>query len=87
MLCILHKQFTPITGEKPVVLAPGAAQPVTGLYPWAIVSDSTGSQVYVLARDTALLAQKVGELGFTSDSTKPIKIEHTAQCLYPGIDN
>jgi lipocalin len=68
------------------------ALPVTapGEYPWAILSDDTGSQLFVLARDVSefrakyqsSVLQRVAQLGFTSESTKPIAIEQGTQCKH-----
>jgi lipocalin len=62
-------------------------------YPWAIVSDASGSELFVLARDPAefkvqyddLVLQKAQSLGFTGDSTKPIAIEQGEQCQYASL--
>jgi hypothetical protein len=79
------------TPQQPVVPAPGS-QSVLSVYPWAIVSDSTGSQLFVLARDAALFAQqydsivmqKIQDMGLAA---KPVKIDQGAQCVYPMINN
>jgi hypothetical protein len=71
--------------------APG--KPTEGEYPWAIVSDMTSSTLFVLARDVqefeekyeTTVLQKVRDLGFTSEVTKPIKINQSSQCVYPEV--
>eukprot|EP01034_Spumella_vulgaris_P032359 gene32359-39950_t len=61
--------------HRQLVADPEAPVTTLGEYPWAILSDSTGSQLFVLARDVAqfrakyqsVVLQRVRELGFTAE--------------------
>jgi hypothetical protein len=82
---------------RPTRIAPGSGTNLRmnmhTTYPWAIVSDASGSELFILARDpakfkvkyAALVLQKAQSLGFTADSTKPIAIEQGEQCQYASL--
>ncbi len=78
--------------DIPIVNGKPSPESIQSQYPWAIVSDATGSQLFVLARDADIFAQrydsivqqKIQDLGFIESSiTKCTKIEQGAQCTYP----
>jgi hypothetical protein len=85
------------TKPLPIAHPPIIQMPLTDVtatnnqYPWAILSDSTGSTVFIVARDIStfgeqyeqIVLQKVQSLGFTSADTKPVKINQSTDCKYP----
>jgi hypothetical protein len=62
-------------------------------YPWAILSDASGTMLFVLARDSAtfkqqyeqIVMQKVQSLGLTSSDLNLIAIEHPSNCMHPPM--
>ncbi len=64
-------------------------------YPWVILSDLSGSQLFILAQDIKdyqkycdkNVMQIVSELGFTRENNKPIAIAQPEQCIYTEADD
>eukprot|EP01034_Spumella_vulgaris_P024570 gene24570-30934_t len=74
-------------------IVPGASVDTSSQYPWAILSDSTGTMLFIVARDIStfstkyeqIVLQKVQALGFTGQDVKPVKINQSADCQYPPV--
>ncbi len=73
------------------IVALGDIEPQTSSYPWAVVSDPLGIDLFILARDVAqfesqyetAVLELVGDRGFRFEFNKPIKTYQSSDCVYP----